>query len=142
MADSQCDQLTFRNFNLCPHCLRRGKDALLNRLHESMPMISRSDGETYHLLLADVPRPYPAEKGRGREDGVSLCFWYSSIRSGPETSTTIVLIPARSLESKCVFRRVEIVADTLAVELRRSGYLQALYDFRSRPTRAANQRTA
>jgi hypothetical protein len=39
-------------------------------------MISRSDGKTFHLLLADRPLPYPAERGEHPTQTVSVCFWY------------------------------------------------------------------
>lgn len=55
----------YRNFNLCPHCASTGHPALLGRLCECLPMISRSDGQTFHLLLADRPLPYPSGKLRG-----------------------------------------------------------------------------
>jgi hypothetical protein len=51
----------YRNFNLCPHCVLQGRQAILCRLCEGIPMISRSDGNLFHLLLADRPIPYPAE---------------------------------------------------------------------------------
>ncbi|HEY1482078.1 MAG TPA: hypothetical protein VGF19_05070, partial [Candidatus Acidoferrum sp.] len=51
----------YRNFNLCPHCVLQGQQAILCRLCEGIPMISRSDGKLFHLLLADHPIPYPAE---------------------------------------------------------------------------------
>ena len=36
--------ISFRNFNVCPHCEWNGEEALLSRLSEGIPMISRSDG--------------------------------------------------------------------------------------------------
>ena len=69
-------QTEFRNFNVCPHCESNGEEALLSRLSEGIPMISRSDGKTFHLLLADRPLPYPAERGDDPTQTVSVCFWY------------------------------------------------------------------
>jgi hypothetical protein len=69
-------QTEFRNFNVCPHCESNGEEALLSRLSEGIPMISRSDGKTFHLLLADRPLPYPAERGEHPTQTVSVCFWY------------------------------------------------------------------
>ena len=68
-------QTEFRNFNVCPHCESNGEEALLSRLSEGIPMISRSDGKTFHLLLADRPLPYPAERGEQVTPTVSVCFW-------------------------------------------------------------------
>jgi hypothetical protein len=38
---------------------------------EGIPMISRSDGKTFHLLLADFPARYPAEKASGNTEKTS-----------------------------------------------------------------------
>ncbi len=56
------ENVAHRNFNLCPHCIRHGEQGLLCRMCESMPMISRSDGKTFHVLLADRPLAYPQER--------------------------------------------------------------------------------
>ena len=56
------EHVAHRNFNLCPHCIHHGEPGLLCRLCESMPMISRSDGKTFHVLLADRPLAYPQER--------------------------------------------------------------------------------
>jgi hypothetical protein len=68
--------IAYRNFNLCPHCVFQGEQKLL-RLCERIPMISRPDGQLFHLLLADQPMPYPAETESGPTTQISVCFWYS-----------------------------------------------------------------
>ena len=62
VSSPQLEPITYRNFNLCPHCVFHGEQSLLCRLCEGIPMISRSDGKTFHLLLADYPARYPAER--------------------------------------------------------------------------------
>ncbi len=83
----------YRNFNICPHCSVHGEQTMLRRIREGMPMISRSDGKTFHLLLADRAVPYPAERKSGPSKLVSICFWYSHIAAGQETCTSVVVLP-------------------------------------------------
>jgi hypothetical protein len=93
----------FRNFNLCPHCNVQGRDSLLFRMREGMPMISRSDGRSFHLLLADQPSPYPAEIDSKMTKQVSICFWYSHIKGGSVTQTSVVVLSDDVSESSTLF---------------------------------------
>jgi hypothetical protein len=120
-------EINYRNFNLCRHCVGQGEEGLLSRLSESMPMISRSDGKFYHLLLADRPAPYPAERKFKRTQKLSLFFWYSHIGNGTCTRTTVVILPP-SKERVSLFRRIEFVADMLAEKLGSSPELQTMYE--------------
>ena len=80
-------------------------------------MISRSDGKNFHLLLADRPLPYPAERGDVPAQRLSLCFWYSSGNELDSTRSTLVLVPGYLRESTKIFRQIEFIADLLAAEL-------------------------
>jgi len=120
----------FRNFNLCPHCQLRGREPFLSRLSEGIPMISRSDGNTYHLLLADRPQPYPAEKSSRTSHRVSICFWYSHIAHSTANLSTIVIMPAKGNHHECLYRRVEFVADILSEQLLKRRRLASLYELK------------
>ncbi len=124
----QHTEITYRNFNLCPHCVLLGQQALLARLCEGLPMISRSDGKTYHLLLADRPLPYPIELASGPAQKVSVCFWYSHVHQPKTTFSTIVILPDPRTCHPAVFRRIEMVADLLAEQLTRHGRLADFYE--------------
>jgi len=121
------DQVTHRNFNLCPHCLLHGQPGLLCRLCESMPMISRSDGDTFHLLLADRPLAYPQERKSTARDGVSVCFWYSHVATGSDTHTTVVILPEMRLHQPVIFRVIDSIADLLAGKLLHTNRLASCY---------------
>jgi hypothetical protein len=125
----QVDAVAYRNFNLCPHCVNRGDEALLCRLCEAMPMISRSDGVLFHLLLADRPLAYPAEAQSVAARKLSLCFWYSHVRNGWHNDSTIVLMPVVQGPRSALFREIESVADLLAAELLRSAHLATFYNY-------------
>jgi len=129
---SNCSEgpaIAYRNFNLCPHCRQNGYPALLTRLSETLPMISRSDGESFHLLLADRPLPYPIECSLGPANQVSACFWYSHISGSRKTRSTIVILPYPHVNRPSLFRLLETAADLLAEELRCRGNLDTFYEF-------------
>ena len=123
-------QAVYRNFNMCPHCEWRGLEPTLYRMSESMPMISRSDGRNFHLLLADRPLPFPVEKD-GPADRLSVCFWYVYEAGKSLDSSTVVLLPDLSATQTILFRQIEFVADLLVAELLRHQSLAGLYDLRS-----------
>jgi hypothetical protein len=123
------EPVAFRNFNFCPHCATRGDQALLVRLREGVPMISRSDGLNFHLLLADSPLPYPAEFSAMPTQRLSVCFWYSFGRRQRKNSTAVVILSDLHSERTGLFRKIELAADLLTSKLLRSGSLATLYQF-------------
>ena len=91
-------------------------------------MISRSDGKTFHLLLADRPLPYPAERGEHPTQTVSICFWYVYGEERDTTKSTIVLFESAFGPKANIFRQIEFIADVLADELLRRKTLAAFYN--------------
>ena len=89
-------------------------------------MISRSDGKTFHLLLADRPLPYPAERGEHPTQTLSICFWYVYGAARDTTKSTIVLFDGAF--GPTIFRQIEFIADVLADELLRRQTLAAFYN--------------
>jgi len=118
----------FRNFNVCPHCEWIGGEALLYRFSEGIPMISRSDGRNFHLLLADRPLPYPMELGTGTTETVSVCFWYSYGGRKTATKSAVVLFEPHGVRKEQMYRLIEFIADVLADELLRRRELAAFYN--------------
>jgi hypothetical protein len=112
-------QAEFRNFNVCPHCEWNGEEALLFRLSEGIPMISRSDGRNYHLLLADRPLPYPAERSGNPTRTVSACFWYVYGADQKAMKSTVALFEEKFEPRANIFRQIEFIADLLSDELLR-----------------------
>jgi hypothetical protein len=125
----------FRNFNFCPHCEQRGEGPLLLRLTEGIPMISRSDGKNFHLLLADRPLAYPAERAAGPAQKLSLCFWYSRAAGITSTKSSLVLVPADLKRDPKIFRAIEFIADLLADKLLQHQPLGAFYDLQGNALR-------
>jgi len=91
-----------------------------------MPMISRSDGRNFHLLLADRPLAYPMERGEDPRPLTSVCFWYVYGEEGA-TKSTVVLFESCAGSREKIFRQIEFIADVLADELLRRRELGVFY---------------
>jgi hypothetical protein len=117
VSSPQFEPVTYRNFNVCPHCALQGKQSLLCRRCEGIPMISRSDGKTFHLLLADCPARHPAERDSGKTEKISVCFWYSHIQDAGSTCSTVVILRDPGRNYAALFRLIETAADLLAKQL-------------------------
>jgi hypothetical protein len=125
-----------KNFNVCPHCRENGRSQELERLNEWGPMISRSDGMTFHLVLGDKPIEYPAEKAAGKTEMVSAGFWYVHEANGGSTETVVVILRRPSVTDVSLLRYLETVADELYEKLRMSSHLSCLYEFDGQRLRA------
>jgi len=79
-------------------------------------MISRSDGKTFHLLLADYPAQYPAKRA-GDTEKTSVCFWYSHVLDSGSTGSTVVILRDPGLHYVGLFRLIATAADILAKQL-------------------------
>jgi hypothetical protein len=93
-----------------------------------MPMISRSDGRDFHLLLADRPLPYPAERVSGPTRTVSVCFWYVYGDETRATKSTVVIFECSTGAKEKIYRQIEFIADVLADELLRRKELAVFYN--------------
>src|SRR5258708_587854 len=69
-------RLRWMNFKMCPHCLANERPGMLKTLNEWWPIISRSDGANFHLVLGDRPIFYPAGRAVGKAAMMSAGFWY------------------------------------------------------------------
>jgi hypothetical protein len=124
-----------RNFQVCPHCERLGRQSIVERLDERGPVISRSDGESFHLVLGDRPISYPAEKSSGKTGMMTVGFWYVRERnreSGemtPCTETVVVILRKPPTSGVSLMRHLEKLADHLAERLIKPGDLATLYEF-------------
>ena len=109
------------------------------RLAEGMPMISRSDGKNFHLLLADRPLPYPAERNAGPVRENSVLFWYSSLPQRGATCSSLVLVPAAARKAGGVpYRDIEFVIDLLSEELICHSQLARMYGLAGNSLRELN----
>jgi hypothetical protein len=121
--------LRWMNFSFCPHCVANGRPGMLERLNEWGPMISRSDGINFHLILGDRPIEYPHEKSAGHSDMKSVGFWYVHEGNGGSTETVVVILRKPPLGGVSLLRHLELVADKLFEKLSKSNRLSCLYEF-------------
>lgn len=117
------------NFNMCPHCQVHGRPCMLERLNEWGPMISRSDGKNFHLVLGDRPIEYPAERASGRSAMKSAGFWYVHEANGDSAETVVVILRRPPRGGVALMHHLEIVADKLYEKLSKSNCLSCLYEF-------------
>ncbi len=118
----------WRNFHLCPHCLENGRQGVFERLNVTLPIISRSDGVSYHLVMGDKPISYPAENSAGQSDMKSVGFWYLH-EANPCTETVVVILRRPPQNELSLLRHIETVADRLAEKLQKKSKLPCLYEF-------------
>jgi hypothetical protein len=122
-------RLRWRNFNICPHCRANGRRDVLERLNERGPMISRSDGMLFHIVLGDRPIEYPQEKSTGHSDMKSVGFWYLHEENAGLAETVVVILRKPPRGGASLVRHLELVADKLFEKLRESSHLPTLYEF-------------
>ena|ERR1700687_5330367 len=91
-------------------------------------MISRSDGRNFHLLLADRPLPYPAERNEGRTQKTSACFWYLYGADRSAAKSSVVLFECAFGGKANIYRQIEFIADVLAEELAHHQSLAVFYN--------------
>ncbi len=135
----------FRNLQSCPHCARLGRRGEVDRLNESTPMIFRSDGDKFHLVLGDRPIAFPNENGT--IGMMTAGFWYVRERQRifdemsefpppdgiPPTrgrgtwacteTTAVILKPER--RRLLLLHQLENIADKLAEVLEKCDFLGA-----------------
>lgn len=123
----------FRNFHCCPHCEKNGSNPFIERIDISAPVISRSDGETFHLMLGDRPIEYPAEKSSGKSEMVTAGFWYVKDMNDDDSNTAFAGIVVVRLRKPAggsgLLQQLEIVADKLAEKINKCPDIETFYAF-------------
>lgn len=120
--------LRLMDFSMCPHCQANNRPSFLERLNEDGPMISRSDGINFHLVLGGRPIECPAEKGSGKSDKVSAGFWYLHEANGV-TETVVILLRKPPRGKGSLYVHLRMVADRLFDKLLVSPLLERVYEF-------------
>jgi len=119
----------FRNFQSCPHCERKGYNPFIERINDVAPLISRSDGETFHLVLGDRPIEYPHEKSSGKSEMVTAGFWYvKDMVDKTEFAGTVVVMLRKRSGGTGLLQQLEIVADELVEKINKTD-VETFYEF-------------
>ena len=93
------------------------------------PMISRSDGKNFHLVLGDRPIEYPQERSLGKSKMKSIGFWYVHEANGDSTETVVVILRRAPSHPVAFLHHLEAVADRLYDKLKKSSRPPCLYEF-------------
>jgi hypothetical protein len=126
---SRPPRLRWMDFSRCPHCQAHGRPCILERLNEWGPMISRSDGVNFHLVLGDRPIEYPSERAAGKSEMKSVGFWYVHEANGDATETVVVILRRPPRGGVALMHHLGTVADKLYEKLQKSSRLPCLYEF-------------
>jgi hypothetical protein len=128
------EKIPYQDFIVCPHCEANGKNGFLWSVCGLPPLISRSDGESYHLFLNDRPIRYPIERGQNKGK-ILISFSYTHDRGRDEDTTTGVIF--RLGEQRNLLNlQIKDVTDALSSELSCSCRLESLYDLTGDPCSA------
>jgi len=102
------------NFETCPHCKAKGYSGIMMRLYSHTPLITRSDGKNYHLLLFDGPSIWYAKSGGPTAGRAVAGFYYASDKQGIEHAQIMVILRTVGLQKPEVVRAIEESANLLA----------------------------
>ncbi len=120
-----------RDFSICPHCHLHINPAHGPRYGENLPLVSRSDGRSYHIFLLHGPAPRAkARVGGNFETPFIVHFRYALDQRKIENDPVSVIVWIRKGQEKEVSRMVELVADKLEEELEKGNALMLVYSFR------------
>ena len=78
-----------KNFSFCPHCARSGKERLIQPSTGRTPLVSRSDGGSYHLYLEEANILNPT--GKAKE--IAGLFRYDLDPAGVRADSSLIRIP-------------------------------------------------
>jgi hypothetical protein len=121
-------KLRWINFHTCPHCLTNNRPALLERVNPESPVISRSDGINFHLVLGCEPIGYHPRRP-GEYESLSAGFWYVHEENCGLTETVVVLLQNRIPGGSSLSRILNAVADRLYEKLKKAPMLERAYEF-------------
>jgi hypothetical protein len=116
-----------KNFERCPHCASKGRVFTVVRGGPSTPLVSRSDGRSYHLylLILQVREQGPLKR-------IVAHFRYALDAKGiTNAPSSVILADAITGPNERINEMVELVADELEAKLKKGQSLAAIYDKRS-----------
>jgi hypothetical protein len=119
----------YKNFSSCPHCAAKGDSGMIVRMTESSPLISRSDGSTYHLFLQDGPNRRYRSSGELIAGELIATFRYAHDKFSLRSEQLRIFIKNPGQSNDEITKQLEDVADRLAVALQGGSKLARLYTF-------------
>lgn len=115
-----------KNFAKCPHCASKGRIFEI-KVGSSTPLISRSDGSSFHLFLLFLRRPLSPSKNLTK-----AFFRYALDRKGITDRPTVVVVEnEQGTPWERTLASIEAVADKLAAILKTGESLAGFYQYDS-----------
>jgi DNA processing protein len=121
-----------KNFLVCPHCRQQGREGSWVRIQQDMPILSRSDGRHFHLLL--VAGPFPQRGGSGGiVAGRAIAqFSYALDAQSLQRETVDVVLQVLDTRRERLMHAMEDAADKLASVLQKQEPLKPQYLYSDR----------
>ena len=106
-----------KDFETCPHCVAANKAGNIVRMETRTPLISRSDGDTYHLYLFSGPDPWHAKSGGIAAGRAASSYFYTSEQLGIDRGAVTVVFRTIGLDERGVEEAMRDAADQMAAIL-------------------------
>jgi Family of unknown function (DUF6338) len=119
---------TLRNFTTCAHCSLHGLPARVVRAGRDTPLISRSDGKTYHLFLFDGPRQLSDKTKNSLSNSVLVNFRYALDSLKISNRSVLAFLTGAPNQSRDeTVKMIEAFADKLEATLKEGKPLASIY---------------
>lgn len=118
-----------KNFSTCPHCVAEGDPGMIVRMTSSIPLISRSDGSTYHLFLQDGPNPRYGQSGGLIAGQLIATFRFDQDKYAVKSEPLRIFMKNPGHSHDEVTKQIEDVADRVAAVLQDGDKLARSYTF-------------
>jgi hypothetical protein len=119
---------TEKNFTNCPHCAANKRPSRLVRVDDTTPVISRTDGHSYHIFLLYGPPNLPPRSEKPARATRLLHFRYALDKFNLTNDPVIVQMGEVSDEKKYL-KALESIVDKFEEELRHGRKLVPFYSY-------------
>jgi hypothetical protein len=120
-----------KNFLVCPHCKTYGLQRRIVRATEQTPLVSRSDGRTYHLFLQYGPGRRPSKKSSTAREEYVTHFRYALESESIANDPVVVVLKVSGQTKVSLNNIIEEVADKLAHDLEEGKKLAPFYNYQN-----------
>ena len=115
-----------KNFGVCPHCTSKGTPRVLHpATPHRTPVVSRSDGTSFHLFLEESWARRPSNQGIQ----LVALYRYDLEPAQIKSESTLVIVQIPENKPEMILAAYEQVADRLAMLLARGQGLSRQYLF-------------
>ncbi len=121
----------YKDFSVCPHCQAKGMPGHVLPATVNTPLVSRSDGTSFHLFLQSGPTPCPAPGGGFISGQVVAHFRYALDPAGITSGPISVIVKHAGASQQILLNQIREAADRLAEILQAGKKLEPGYELDS-----------